>query len=233
MDYKKHYQRLVDRAQNRVLDSYHEQHHIVPRCLGGSDDASNLVNLTPEEHYLAHQLLVKIYPDNRKLVNAAMMMIPKRPSNKLYGWLRRRFSNIQSIRQSGINNTQFGTRWIHNESTMTNKKISASDPTPVGWKNGRRMVFERECKLCGNLFRRVGLERYCSTDCKRHDRSESHKIIDNNLEDIIKYFIDCRSITKTLKAFGVKGERAGNAYLSGILKARGFDVKKRGIRKPT
>jgi len=29
--------------------------------MGGSDDKSNLVDLTPEEHFLAHQLLLKIH----------------------------------------------------------------------------------------------------------------------------------------------------------------------------
>jgi hypothetical protein len=31
--------------------------------MDGSDLVSNLVYLTPEEHYVAHQLLVKMYPE--------------------------------------------------------------------------------------------------------------------------------------------------------------------------
>ena len=44
MNYKKHYDKLVDRSRNRMLDGYVEKHHIVPRCLGGADDTSNIVN---------------------------------------------------------------------------------------------------------------------------------------------------------------------------------------------
>lgn len=99
MDYRNHYKTLIFRAQNRCLDSYTETHHIVPRCLGGSDNKSNLVELTPEEHFVAHQLLVKIYPGVDKLLFAAKMMTVgssnHRRGNKLYGWLRRRF--IESI----------------------------------------------------------------------------------------------------------------------------------------
>jgi len=61
--------------------------------LGGNDDISNLARLTPEEHYVAHQLLVKIYPHNQKLLYAVRMMtIGRYRNNKLYGWIRRRLS---------------------------------------------------------------------------------------------------------------------------------------------
>ena len=46
---------------------YVERHHILPKCVGGGDESENLVPLTPEEHYLAHQLLVKMHPDNHRL----------------------------------------------------------------------------------------------------------------------------------------------------------------------
>lgn len=70
---------------------YSEKHHVIPRCIGGDDSDENIVCLTAAEHYVAHQLLVKIYPDNRKLVFAAWMMCNgKRRSNKRYAWLKRK-----------------------------------------------------------------------------------------------------------------------------------------------
>lgn len=95
MDYQKIYDKLITRGKNRMLAEYTERHHILPRCLGGTDDSSNLVDLTPEEHYLCHQLLVKIHPDNIKLLNAALFMTANgmgRRSNKVYGWLKRRYA---------------------------------------------------------------------------------------------------------------------------------------------
>lgn len=114
MDYSNHYNLLISRARNRELEGYSEAHHIIPKCMGGSDEQENLVKLTPEEHYLAHQLLAKIHPKNKKLIRAAFMMVPNRPSNKLYGWLRRKFAEAQSECQSGASNSQFGTKWINN-----------------------------------------------------------------------------------------------------------------------
>ncbi len=97
MNYSKIYNRLIESAQTRFgpVASYTEVHHIVPRCIGGDDNASNLVVLTPEEHYVAHLLLMKMHPDNAKLVYAAFMMtVGKHRNNKLYGWLKRkRFEN--------------------------------------------------------------------------------------------------------------------------------------------
>ena len=100
MDYQRHYNKLIKRARNRLLESYTENHHIIPRCMNGSDDSINLVALTPEEHYVAHQLLVKIYPNNYKLIHAAKMMTVNSSNhfnrnNKLYGWLKKKSNEAQ------------------------------------------------------------------------------------------------------------------------------------------
>ncbi|MGZ7204812.1 HNH endonuclease signature motif containing protein, partial [Streptococcus pyogenes] len=60
MDYQRHYNSLMDRAKYRNLNCYKELHHIIPRCMGGSDDKDNLVYLTAAEHFVAHQLLLKM-----------------------------------------------------------------------------------------------------------------------------------------------------------------------------
>ena len=48
----------------------YERHHIKPRCVGGTDDIFNLVDLTPREHYIAHKLLAEEYPNEEKIVCA-------------------------------------------------------------------------------------------------------------------------------------------------------------------
>lgn len=131
MNYHKIYENLIYRSKNRTLFGYKERHHIIPRCIGGTDDIENIAELTPEEHYLAHQLLVKMYPTNNKLLQAAMMMIPDRKSNKLYGWLRRKFSEYKSKEQSGVGNSQYGTKWITNG--LIEKKILKNETVPENW----------------------------------------------------------------------------------------------------
>ena len=101
MNYEKHYNLLIERAKTRVIEGYTEKHHIIPKCMGGNDDASNLVELTAEEHYIAHLLLVKIYPNKGKLIYAANMMTVDahggRSSNKRYKWLKEKW--IEQLRK--------------------------------------------------------------------------------------------------------------------------------------
>jgi len=105
MDYIKHYTLLIQRARGRSLSGYYEVHHIIPKCLGGTDEKSNLVDLTPEEHFLAHILLAKIH-NHPKLWTAVHMMTVSpdgktRCNNKMVGWLRRKFSEARSKEMTG------------------------------------------------------------------------------------------------------------------------------------
>ena len=45
-----------------------EIHHIVPRCMGGNNKSINLVLLTVPEHLMAHTLLFRENPNNKKLL---------------------------------------------------------------------------------------------------------------------------------------------------------------------
>ena len=57
--YKKWHDNIITNAQSRVLKGYKERHHILPKSLGGSNNKSNLVELTAREHFLVHLLLCK------------------------------------------------------------------------------------------------------------------------------------------------------------------------------
>ena len=83
MNYQLIHDNIIDRAKTRVLpkDTYTERHHIIPRCMGGSDDKSNLVDLTGSEHFVIHQLLCEIYPNNTKLLSALWGMSNQKGGN--------------------------------------------------------------------------------------------------------------------------------------------------------
>lgn len=109
MDYKKHYDSLMEKSKNRVLPKnvYSERHHIKPRCLGGDNSKENVVRLLPKEHYIAHLLLFKLYPNNNKLAFAFWMMcngnLSKNRqyvvSNKIYEEIRSKFIELVKQRE--------------------------------------------------------------------------------------------------------------------------------------
>jgi len=210
MDYKAHYQKLIEKANGRFLVGYHESHHVVPRCLGGSDNPNNLIKLTPEEHYLAHLLLVKIYPNNPSLASAAMMMCAKRKGNKVYGWLRRKHAEAMSIHQSGEKNSQFGTVWIHKngKAQKINKEI-VDQYLNDGWQLGRKQKPIRAKKI-----KYKGIE------------TEKYKWIQEQEEKILQEFDQFGSVTRILQARGFKN-REGNQILSNWLKSKGRKILRR------
>ena len=56
------YFRLIEFVQtNPNVSVIVEVHHILPRSMGGTDETSNLIALTPKQHYEAHYLLWKAY----------------------------------------------------------------------------------------------------------------------------------------------------------------------------
>ena len=106
MNYKQIYNDLItkctqeyeQRLTYKNTGFYYEKHHILPKCLDGSNEKNNLVLLTAKEHYLAHHLLVKIYPNNNSVIYSFWMMCngslknrPK-PNQRLYQESRFLFS---------------------------------------------------------------------------------------------------------------------------------------------
>lgn len=61
MDYARLYARFIeDRKQKQpTAPAYFERHHILPRSMGGGDEAANIVRLTAEDHIFAHLLLAR------------------------------------------------------------------------------------------------------------------------------------------------------------------------------
>jgi hypothetical protein len=129
MNYQKIHDEIIEKAKIRILFAYKEKHHIVPKCLGGTDDISNLVDLTAREHFIIHLLLCKIYPKNRKLSNAVWMMANVKreyqdryiPSSRLYEIARLEYSK----NSSGEGNPMFGKN--HSNETKQKQRESKID----------------------------------------------------------------------------------------------------------
>ena len=117
MNYKNIYDCLIGRAKHvKSFVGYYEKHHIIPRCVGGDDSSTNIVKLTPKQHYVAHHLLVKIYQNTKyisKLVCAfRYMSVDSHNGNRIglrdYSYMRDMFKkyhpmkNIESSSKTSI-----------------------------------------------------------------------------------------------------------------------------------
>lgn len=112
MNYTILYQKIISKAvsqkRNRKDGNYYEKHHIIPRCIGGTNNSDNLVLLTPKEHFICHKILCEIYPNNIKIFYGyfSMAMMKKdihkkffNISSREYDYLRK--EHIKNIKGSG------------------------------------------------------------------------------------------------------------------------------------
>lgn len=173
MNHKKIYDSIIFKAKNRESNAgYFESHHIIPKCLGGGNNIENLVNLTPEEHYVCHQLLVKMYPKNRSILYAANMMCcnnnGQKRSNKLYGWLRRKL-----YQQKLLNCKECGKEFYVTKYRLKKEKTKyCSHECHVANLKNKTNYSTFNCKICNVLFtvptshlKKETKEKACSKEC--------------------------------------------------------------------
>jgi hypothetical protein len=114
MNYQRIYNQIIERAKTRQLDCYKEKHHIIPKCMGGSNDKSNLVELTAREHFLCHRILCKIHLDSLSLKSALWFLINASrtyqsryiPSGRVYENIKKEYALSQSKNMKGKKQSQ-------------------------------------------------------------------------------------------------------------------------------
>lgn len=82
--YKRWYMQIVERSRGRVTYGYTEEHHVMPKSLGGLDTIENVVKLTAREHFICHWLLTKFTwgSDLGSMIYALRMMQVTNASTK-------------------------------------------------------------------------------------------------------------------------------------------------------
>lgn len=77
------YFNIVDNARQRKNNfEYLENHHVVPKSLGGGDSLDNLVYLTAKEHFVCHRLLTKMTTGTSKRKMSYALWIMCNAKNK-------------------------------------------------------------------------------------------------------------------------------------------------------
>lgn len=66
LHYLNRYFKWIEIYKNRPIPDKGEYHHIIPKCIGGTDEKNNIIKLGYREHYISHYILAKAF-DEKKL----------------------------------------------------------------------------------------------------------------------------------------------------------------------
>lgn len=145
-----HYWKLCNRAvERKLVDVFTENHHVYPKCMVGDNNIT--VELTAKEHYLAHQLLVKMYPNNNKLVFAAFCMTNgncgRNPRVKMreYSWLKRKRADAARDALKGKPGKP------HTEETKTRIRDTLKRTRPGGYVRSAEEIENMKIGLANSL----------------------------------------------------------------------------------
>ena len=150
MDYTACYNRIIHKAQSRHLTSGYETHHIVPKCLGGPNNKSNLVRLTIKEHFVCHRLLTKMH---QGLAKQKMSFAFYRLCN------RHQIKNSRAY-ETAKNEVRKALSDIHTGKTISEQHkqaIRSKCRGMVGRKHADDSLATMRQKKLGNTFAKVGV----------------------------------------------------------------------------
>jgi len=127
--------RRIKEAALIASGAYSEKHHILPRAHAGDNTPSNLIRLTPEDHFFAHLLLAKIYGGKMWYALMAMCVDWKGNRSKDAGYLNRRRKSyaiaraghskaMKEVAAAGLHHTQT-PEWRANKSIELKAKAAA------------------------------------------------------------------------------------------------------------
>lgn len=134
---------LETRGRFACGDEYHERHHILPKCMGGTNDEDNLIDLFAREHFEAHRLLALENPDIRELTYAwSMMSYSKNGDYKITSEEYEEIKIALSRMFSGDGNPMYGSHRCGEENPMYGKHHSEETRKKISNKAKGRYIGE-------------------------------------------------------------------------------------------
>jgi len=133
MNYLEIYNKIILRAQNRNLEGYKEKHHIVPLCMDGTNEKSNIVKLTAREHFICHWLLCRIYSKNKKLVYAFWFMCNAKSKGQ-----KRHIPSSRAYQEAKILRREILKLRKDSDETRLKKSLNNARKGKPNWNSGKR-----------------------------------------------------------------------------------------------
>lgn len=157
------------------MDIYTHKHHIIPRHMGGTDDPSNLVELTIEEHAQAHERLYEEHGHDQDRV-AALMLRGQISNYDAYMEMVRRpksekWKKEKSEAMSGEGNPMYG-KTISDEHKEA-IRVANSVPKPYVAEAQAKLYAEGNSNLCNRIGALNGKSKAVIADGVRYDTLRS------------------------------------------------------------
>jgi hypothetical protein len=181
--YLDRYNKFMNALKNQVVEGYTEKHHIVPRSHGGTHDESNIIRLTPRQHYVAHWMLWKAY--GKEMTTAFNYM----NGIKRYG----KRLNSKTFEILKIEEIQRQKNKVFSEETRKKMSEAAKARPPASAETNRKIVESRKG--------------YTHSEETRRKLSVSHtgkKWSQSSIEKRLKTYYANRTPEKWMNKDGVK-----------------------------
>ncbi len=160
MNWQLIHDQIIERAKTRCLEGYYESHHIIPKCLGGTDSSDNLVSLTAKEHFIIHKILCILFPNENGLSYAAFMMANTKGKNRHYHISSSEYQRLKENYSKALSKNMKGkTPWNKGipRTPETKKKMSESlkgrAPSFKGKKHSAESIEKMRNANTGNNYR--------------------------------------------------------------------------------
>lgn len=167
--YTKWYYSIINKriASPHSISVYTENHHIIPKSMGGSNKKENLVRLSAREHFLSHWLLTKMctYRNHEiKMNHALLRLMSASDSLSLHKWSKwqyevaktKKAEALKEARKNGEDPRLGKKHSLEAKEKMRNAKLGVKrDPFKIGYLKERRHSEETKQKISKSLTGRV------------------------------------------------------------------------------
>lgn len=168
----------INRGRFAIPDGeYKERHHIIPKCMGGSDDEENLVDLLLREHIIAHKLLADIYPSCDDVQYSFWMMCNCREYDDAvtpaeYEEARKRFSKNHPTKRPEVRKkmSENHADISGEKNPMYGKIVNAKPVEAINPKTGLRVHYFKSIRSADKF----GFYHECISACCR-GKQKKHK----------------------------------------------------------
>lgn len=214
--YRRWYDAIIKNADSRMLKTYKERHHILPKCMGGSNKKENIAELTAREHFICHWLLTKCVADTfyrKKMLNALGRFLQYSPNQERHILTSRQYKIVRRAIAEANANREY--------TEEMRQKMSVANSGRIPWNKGMKQscTEERKQKLSKTNTGRRLTKNWCENISKGKQGKPSGMLGKTHTAE-----------TKELMSKNMKGKRGPQKRIALCPRCNATDVTARHIK---